>query len=63
MFPETLWPMLLCPPHQSYMEMVPAGKGHSMLDFGTIGSEAFSLSKSKDTLTRQTGKLRAIPLT
>ena len=45
MFAETLWPMLLCPPPQSHMEMVPAGKGHNMLDFGAIQSEACPLSK------------------
>ena len=51
MFPEMLWPMLLCPPHQSHMEMVLADKGHSMLDFSAIGSEACPLGKFKDSLT------------
>ena len=63
MFPETLWPMLHCPPHQSHMEMVPAGKRHSMLDFGAIGSEICPLSKAEDVLTMKIRKLRAIPLT
>ena len=46
-----LRPMLLCPPHQSRMGMVPAGKGHSMLDFSAIGSEYCPLSESKESLT------------
>ena len=44
---EALWPMLLCPPHQSHKEKGPAGRGYSMLDFSKSPSEACPSSISK----------------